>query len=138
MPQYVVLHHRPIAGQTLPRAAGPHFDWMFDHGQALLTWATDTYPTTEDDSPILARRLTNHRRIYLTFEGPLSDQRGEVERIEAGEYELVRLTVDYFECKLIGPWRRTITFQRNGSRVNCEGDEDVGLWSLRRTRAEAS
>ena len=49
MPTYVVLYHQPEAGKKLPRGADAHFDWMFDQGEVLWTWATDSLPGNSRD-----------------------------------------------------------------------------------------
>ena len=81
MPRFVILHHR--FSNDHPRAT--HWDLMLEHRQKLLTWAMDQPPT---DAPSqLATRLPDHRSIYLEYEGPVSDDRGWVERWDAGEFE---------------------------------------------------
>ncbi|MEO9592499.1 hypothetical protein [Rhodopirellula bahusiensis] len=89
----VVLHHRvpslsaqdPSAGGTVSR--GDHFDWMFEvpgDGE-LWTFATpviDLEPTEQ----IPMKRLPDHRRRYLDYEGPISNNRGNVTRIACGTH----------------------------------------------------
>ncbi len=79
MPQFVILHHR------LPSAANraDHYDLMFDDGDALLTWAIVNLPS---DEPQAADELPPHRREYLTYEGPVSHNRGHVARVVAGDF----------------------------------------------------
>jgi hypothetical protein len=38
---------------------------------------------------IPARRIQDHRRVYLDYEGPVSSDRGEVVRIDRGPYILL-------------------------------------------------
>ena len=52
-----------------------------EHG--LLTFEI-TAPPSSWGTPILVRRLPNHRLIYLDFEGEISGDRGEVARIVHG------------------------------------------------------
>ena len=75
--RFVVLFHR------LPPSAGraSHWDWMIEEGDALATWALVQWP---DGRGVPARRLADHRRHYLTYEGPVSGNRGTVRRVLAG------------------------------------------------------
>ena len=45
--------------------------------------ARDGRPVAWDGRPVAAVRLPDHRRRYLTYQGPLSDDRGEVRRVAA-------------------------------------------------------
>ena len=77
--RYVVLHHTGFGD--------PHFDLMIESapGSALMTWrATDWPPVTGDT----LTRIGDHRRDYLGHEGPISNNRGEVARIAAGECDI--------------------------------------------------
>ena len=72
---YVVLHH---SGH-----GAPHFDLMVERPDAdgLATWRLPTWPPT---GPIAAVALADHRRHYLTHEGPVSGGRGTVRRVASG------------------------------------------------------
>jgi len=75
MLRYAVLWHSGIAE--------PHFDFMVETypGSELATWRSPVWPI--DQSTVL-KRLKDHRRIYLDYEGELSKRRGNVERAAAG------------------------------------------------------
>ena len=74
--QYVILRHEAIAE--------PHFDLMFETrpGSDLATFRGPLWPI---DSTTALTRLKDHRRVYLEFEGELSQRRGRVVRIARGE-----------------------------------------------------
>ncbi len=74
--RYVVLHHRGITH--------PHYDLMVEMsgGSGLATWRCPQWPPRPGDS---FTPLGIHRREYLTFEGPVSGDRGEVNRIAEGD-----------------------------------------------------
>lgn len=76
MPRFVVLEHE---------WNGLHWDLMFEFQGVLRTWATDD-PLTIGNR-VQARQLTDHRMIYLDYEGPISGGRGRVRRIDQGSYE---------------------------------------------------
>ena len=73
--RYVVLRHEGVAE--------PHFDFMVETspGSRLATWRLPAWPPTAD-APLL--RLGNHRTSYLTYEGPVSGDRGVVRRVASG------------------------------------------------------
>jgi hypothetical protein len=86
--RFVVLHHHQIEH---PEFAGPHFDWMWEEDSTgpLTTLRCPNWP------PLIGDRLAEldpHRRIYLTYEGPVSNNRGRVDRILAGTFKLTPLT----------------------------------------------
>jgi len=61
----------------------PHFDLMFETspGSMLATWRSEIWPI-EFQTPL--KRLRDHRRLYLDYEGELSAHRGSVQRIGEG------------------------------------------------------
>jgi hypothetical protein len=69
---------------------------MLEQGEVLLTWQLLAVPVGPASFPILARRIGNHRKAYLDYEGPLSGDRGVVRRIDRGPVEIEKLTED--EC----------------------------------------
>jgi hypothetical protein len=77
---YVVLRHTGH-GEA-------HFDLMIEPtagADTLLTWRADQWPLAD------GTRLTplgEHRRVYLTYEGPVSGGRGEVRRVAEGRCRL--------------------------------------------------
>ncbi|MEI7658501.1 MAG: hypothetical protein WCK33_10585 [Phycisphaerae bacterium] len=66
-----------------------HFDWMIDPGpeRPLITFRTAAF--VPDASGFEAERIGDHRRVYLTYEGPLSGRRGEVSRVAEGAARVV-------------------------------------------------
>ncbi len=83
MPRYVILRHSmPPDG-----ARSSHYDLMLEGDGTLRTWALDSLPT--GDAEIAAEALPDHRIAYLDYEGPVSGNRGRVERIERGTYRAV-------------------------------------------------
>jgi len=78
--RFVILHHRAVLGD--------HWDLMLERGDVLWTWQLLRDPTDRANFPIPARRIDDHRLAYLTYEGPISGDRGTVRRIDAGTYRL--------------------------------------------------
>jgi hypothetical protein len=95
---FVLLRHR-LSDST-------HWDLMLDTGQVLATWqfAADPAAVASDRGqiPLSARRLPDHRRFYLDYEGPVSGNRGEVARIDQGVYLLLDERPDQWTVELHG------------------------------------
>jgi hypothetical protein len=74
--RYVILHHSS-------GAEGSHYDLMFETlpGSMLATWRSEIWPI---EAPAQLTRLRDHRRLYLDYEGDLTDQRGTVYRVAEG------------------------------------------------------
>jgi len=83
---------------------GPtHYDVMFERGGVLATWQLAQCPAdAEPGEPLPARRLNDHRTTYLDYEGPVSGNRGRVERYDKGRYEPIRLDDSRWELRLCG------------------------------------
>jgi hypothetical protein len=73
--RYAVLHHTDIDQ--------PHFDLLVETypGSDLATWRSPVWPI---QTPTQLQRLKDHRRIYLQYQGDLTDRRGHVQRIAEG------------------------------------------------------
>ena len=83
--RYVVLRHETPPGASRPS----HWDLMFevDPVADLRTWAIELPPDSATAQAALA--LPDHRREYLTYEGPVSGNRGNVARWDEGTYEIL-------------------------------------------------
>lgn len=77
--QFVVLKHEGVDP--------PHYDLMFETiaGGQLATWRSDVWPVVED-TPLV--HLPDHRRQYLTYQGPVSNDRGHVRRVAEGTCQI--------------------------------------------------
>jgi len=72
----------------------PHLHWdllLEQFGkETLRTWRLEQPPAP--GAVIQAEALPDHRRMYLDYEGPISGNRGEVQRWDSGEYEVLLQT----------------------------------------------
>ncbi len=84
MPRFVLLRHELPAGASEPS----HWDLMLEDGGVLLTWRLMELPTA-GGAAVAAQKLPDHRLAYLEYEGPVSGGRGEVRRVDAGEFAWV-------------------------------------------------
>ena len=132
-PRFVVLHHSPV---TPTDGRAEHFDWMFQVGDTLRTWATEPLTSFAEPLELAARQLPDHRLHYLEYEGEISKGRGSVRRILAGTFDLLQETETSFQARI--HWQdssqqkhsRLIAIQRNliPSRLIDETRDD---WDLR-------
>ncbi len=80
-----------------------HYDLMLPHGQSLATWQLATPPgELEEGQEIPAKRLPDHRSVYLTYEGPISGGRGQVEILDKGTFELLTEAPGHWTVRLGG------------------------------------
>lgn len=96
MPRFVLLLHHCPDGRPRPT----HFDLMLEAEGNLQTWALAWLPQAwqgldveaehfADSNRVAAERLADHRLDYLTWEGPVSGDRGRVRRLDEGTYRAV-------------------------------------------------
>src|SRR3954462_15181204 len=73
--RYVVLHHTGVDQ--------PHYDLMFEStpGSLLMTWRATDWPLAAGDE---LTRIGDHRREYLEYEGPVSNDLGHIHRVVSG------------------------------------------------------
>lgn len=119
MPRYVILRHEMPPEQ--PR--GTHWDLMLEHEGTLRTWAVPVEPATGRE--MAAERLADHRVAYLTYEGPVSGDRGSVVRWDEGEYRVERETPAELAVVLAG---RRLTCQITLTRH--ERGEEGYFWRV--------
>lgn len=99
--KFVVHHHTGHPGEA------DHYDLMIDEGKTLATWriSPESMARLLAGATAGAARIANHRREYLTFEGPISCDRGMVKIMDTGECELIGddggVFVYWFEGKKI-------------------------------------
>ncbi|MCI0331767.1 MAG: hypothetical protein L0228_00910 [Planctomycetes bacterium] len=125
MPRFVLLYHECPPGYERPS----HWDFMLEAGDTLRTWALLQLPRgweaarartamahpscamVAGENKIVAERLADHRLDYLHEEGPLSGNRGEVRRIDAGTYVSIAEKPESWEVELsAGLVRGTVLF----------------------------
>ena len=96
MPQFVILRHTFPPGNE----RADHFDVMLEDGDTLLTWAIAAMPSATKQ---LAAELSPHRRAYLTYEGPVLNNRGEVQRVAAGNFTWLVREAEKLLAKIESP-----------------------------------
>lgn len=76
MPRFAISFHEGAA-------EGDHYDLMLEREDVLKTWRL---PGTRFRPPQPAVSIRDHRKLYLDFEGGLSDGRGKVTLWDRGMY----------------------------------------------------
>jgi len=99
MPRYVILQHD---------WNGVHYDLMMEQGAALKTWRL---PSLLQPGRQEASLLSDHRLEYLTYEGPVSQNRGNVCRVAEGKYEATLTSEHCWKIVLHGILQGLMTLQ---------------------------
>ena len=116
--QFVIQEHR--VGECR------HWDLMFEDGEGLATWSLRDSPDGRDS--IRAVRLDSHRRVYLTYEGPISGERGSVQIWDRGCCRAGWTAEGIVDLELEGA-RLTGQFRL---RVTGEREEGRAVWNFSR------
>ena len=96
MPRFAILHH-----ETPTDAAKPdHFDLLLEEGSVLKTFTLWQFPQIE--TTVAAIPDFDHRMVYLEYEGPISKNRGHVQRVDAGTFEWIEQTAERIVVQLAG------------------------------------
>ena len=92
MPRFAILEH------TAP--SGLHWDLLLQWAATLKTWALPEVPRPGKE--MICDALPDHRPIYLEYEGPVSGDRGNVTRWDAGTYRVCRQSAGQWIVELAG------------------------------------
>ncbi|MFW6062223.1 MAG: DNA polymerase ligase N-terminal domain-containing protein [Planctomycetota bacterium] len=70
---------------------GPlHYDLMLEQSGALATWQFGQDPRATGEAGVPCRRIQDHRKAYLDYEGPVSRGRGQVRILDRGRLTVLR------------------------------------------------
>ena len=111
--QFVIHIHRGYGDD--------HYDLMIEQGQALATWQLPASAAALE-GPCEAMRLADHRRHYLAYEGPVSNNRGSVTVVDRGECTVLTCLDDRWVVEFHGR-----LLQGRRELVRLRGDR----WQLR-------
>jgi len=137
MPRFVLLRHE--CPSTLGQPS--HWDLMLERDGVLMTWRLLGLPRAWQSStggaaplpspPIDATRLPDHRLAYLDYEGPVSHDRGEVRRHDAGVYEVLAQSEGLYRVdvrgSLIGATLTLRQLDGHAWRLELEAPNDRGV-----------
>lgn len=96
MPRFAILHHITPADAEKQ----DHYDLLLEDGDVLKTYTLWSFPSV--GMPATAIADFDHRMIYLDYEGPISDNRGEVTRADEGTFNWIIRQDDMITVHLQG------------------------------------
>ena len=102
-----------------------HWDFMLERGEALLTWRLDRIP--DEAGEIAATSLPDHRVAYLDYEGPVSDNRGSVQRVDRGDFEWLASEDGIVSVRLNGSRLQGTARLR---KFSADGSPDESVWRM--------
>jgi len=106
---------------------GPdHYDLMIEAGETLATWRFAD-PPGGAAGPLPCERIADHRRAYLTYEGPVSGGRGTVRIVDRGTCDVTACTEDRWVVRFRGQ-------ALAGAFELLRDDEAESRWQLRPLR----
>ncbi|MBN1763855.1 MAG: hypothetical protein JW860_01240 [Sedimentisphaerales bacterium] len=79
-----------------------HWDLMFEQDQHLLTWQAPSHPDEWPGKKIDCLKIFDHRLKYLTYEGEISQNRGQVQIVAAGHYKPLEIGEKFYIVSLSG------------------------------------
>lgn len=116
------MHASVILIHNLPDGSS-HFDWFIDQPELevehrLISFRCQSRPDTLGLSEFAAERLPDHRADYLTYEGPISKNRGFVQRIATGT--VIKLDQTAHSISVLVQW----TSQESTPLVSYQAHQD--------------
>ncbi|MFM7151016.1 MAG: DNA polymerase ligase N-terminal domain-containing protein, partial [Gemmataceae bacterium] len=72
-----------------------HFDLLLQREESLKSWRLVSIPRAGE--PQSATVIPDHRLMYLDYEGPVSSNRGHVQRVDGGELQWLHAGEDQVE-----------------------------------------
>ncbi len=121
---FVFLEHQ----YPPPQEADNHWDLMFEGGDGLVTFATE--PVLISGSSCRARLLPLHRLAYLDYEGPISNNRGRVRRLDRGNYRQIEQAGPGLKIEISG---QLFVGRLVLQPLSDQDDGDISYWQLRWT-----
>ena len=115
-----------------------HYDFLLEHSGGALaqTWQFSDAPSLLLPPPgglgaaekleIIGRKIQGHRLMYLDYEGPVSNGRGQVQRLDGGTYEIISQADGLLVFALAGRTMKGIFAL----------ERTAGHWTLRACRME--
>lgn len=137
--RFVLLRHD--VPESFGRAS--HWDLMIERPDLLeehrlATWAIESLPLewikvlalnqTEGSDSVKAKQLPDHRAHYLDYEGPVSDDRGEVFRCLSGQAVWQEHAETRIMVQLVMEWPLSLAGTLN---LGLENPGERLIWSLK-------
>ena len=126
--RFVLLHHHfPLAD-----ARKSHWDLMLQQSSNLLTFQIPTLPAAISDcqQKLNVLRLSDHRIRYLDYEGPISGDRGYVDRVASGNFMVEKVPPHDLFFTLDSPSLKA-SFRMRIPKQDATTDLLIDLWETR-------
>ena len=92
MNRFVLLRHSTAKDQY-------HWDFLFEESGGCKTFSASQKPVDEVQRSgtlqSVVTPLSDHRLVYLDYEGPVSNNRGFVKRLDFGTYQTIAGTIHF-------------------------------------------
>ncbi|MDF1809750.1 MAG: hypothetical protein P1U42_08650 [Phycisphaerales bacterium] len=98
---------RAVVLKHTESSKAPHFDFLIDQPELLIEHRLICFksfirPDLTTSGKLQATRIADHRAHYLTYEGPISGNRGDVSRVANGVIDCFTMTPD--SLKMLIKW----------------------------------
>ena len=120
--QFVVLLHE--------QGDSRHWDLMLEGDEKLATWRLACKPDAVGHEGDEARRIFDHPKRFLDYEGPLSGDRGSVTRVDGGTYQTLAQSETQWRIRLKG-WIMT------GCYILTRADASTDEWTISHREGES-
>lgn len=105
---------------------GTHWDLMLEMQDLLRTWRLNIPPAQINDDPIYAEQIDDHSKRFLTYEGPVQNDTGEVKIVEHGFFHITEDTI--FSLKII------LKGQTLNGSFGLHKEPDKGNWEFKKIK----
>ena len=81
-----------------------HYDLMLENEDSLMTWriGRNDFERFLNGAETWAERINDHRKFYLTYQGPVSSGRGTVISYDTGDYTVKSWDGKTIEIAMVG------------------------------------
>ena len=96
--RFIIHHH---SGE---KSGTDHLDFMIETESGLATWrvAVEDMTRLRNGESVPAQKIADHRKEYLSYEGPVSHDRGKVSIVDTGGHELLVSDSETMKYALFG------------------------------------
>ena len=116
-----------------------HWDLLIERDGVLRSWrlleSPERWLLATSSAVLVAEAIADHRLAYLDYEGPVSRERGSVQRWDGGHVEWLEDSPEVIRLQLCGERLRGVLRLR---RVNAALSSFAGCFTLARRASERS
>ena len=111
--RFTLSYHTKCSGKK------DHYDLFLEDKDSLVTFSLDKPLSIAKN----CTKINDHRKVYLDFEGKISDEKGSVRIVEKGKLEYIEKLTDKISFTILDEKRSVIVIQRQ------KGD----IWLIEKT-----